>query len=950
MPGAFGLLSKPIQEQVSTQEWKSPTKIQELSIPAILEGSNVLLIAPTGAGKTEAAVLPVFELFLRMRSLELTQGVSILYITPLRALNRDIFRRIITIGEGLSINVEVRHGDTAQNVRRLQALRPPNMLITTPETFQAILPGQRMKQHLKGVQWVIVDEVHELAQDKRGAQLSIGLERLRELTGREFQRIGLSATVGDVEHIARYLIGEGRQFKVLQSFELKHVDVTVESPSPSPSDEEYGRQLMLPSGSISRIRRILELVERNRATLVFTNTREHAEAISSRILALQPDAKVGVHHGSLSKETRTQTELDLKEGKLKAVICTSSLELGIDVGNVDFVVQYMSPRQVTRLVQRVGRSGHIVGGVSKGIILASWPDDILESAVIASFAKEGILEEPVFHMGAMDVLAHQLVGLVLDRGRIHLTDLLRIVRRSWLYRETILEEILEVIKQLEQRRIIWNDGESIRKRFPHCFRYYYSNLSMIVDVKHLEVIDFVNHRKVGTLDQEFIAESGEPGKEFVIHGQTWRILGVDEEQGVVQVEPVLHKLGAIPAWEGENIPVPHIVAQKVGEVRGKVEQYIKLGERGEEALVNYRLTAEAAAKIVDIIRRQVEEGYPVPTDKKIVIEAYENYLVVHSCMGDLVNETLAKALASIISGRFGVNVGTKCDPYRIVFITPVFLDPEIIKKDLENLQPEELDRLIEASMSDTSLFAWRLWNVAKRFGIIEKNAEFTLRDSRLLPSTLLGTPVYKEALREIAVEKMDIKNTKQILRMIRAGQVEVVAVSRRSKYSPLALPILDFIAPQDVLRPVVPSKAIINAVKERLDSYETRLVCLFQADYDAVRTIRRLPERLRCPNCGSTLIAATYKGDGRLIEIAKKKIKGTHLTPEEEKIWKTAWRSASLIQNYGKKALIAMAGRGIGPINAVRILRSYHRTEEDLYLNIIKAERNYLRTRMFWES
>ncbi len=946
----FSLLSKPLQVQIAELQWEEPTRIQELALPAILKGENVLLIAPTGTGKTEAAVLPIFELFLRRRSMEPVQGISILYVTPLRALNRDIFRRLISLGERLDLRVEVRHGDTPQSARRVQALRPPQMLITTPETFQAILPGKRMRQHLKHVKWVIVDEVHELATDKRGAQLSVGLERLREALGEEFQRIGISATVGDPEEIAHYLVGVGRSFKVLRSFESKDIEVEVESPSPNTSDEEDARRLMIPSASISRIRRILELVEEHRSTLIFTNTREHAEAVSSRILALKPGVKVGVHHGSLSKEARTQTEQELKEGKLRAVVCTSSLELGIDVGEVDFVVQYMSPKQVTRLIQRVGRSGHIVGGKPRGVILTSWPDDILESAVIAEFVEESILEEPDFHEGALDVLAHQIVGLVLELGRVRLEDLLRILHRAWLYRNLVSEEIVAVVRQLEQRRILWNNGETIRRRFPHTFRYYYGNLSMIVDVKHLEVIDFLNRRRIGTLDQEFIARNGKPGQEFVIHGQTWRIVGIDEEKDLVQVEPVPQALGAIPAWEGENIPVPYAVAQRVGKIRGEIAETLRNEEHRKEPHVSHRLAPEGKAKVIDLISRQLKGGYPVPTDRRIVVEGYENYTIVHTCLGDLVNETLAKAVASILSGRVGVNVGTQTDPYRIAFITPIFLDPEVVKRDLTNLRPEELDQLLEAVLSDTSLLVWRLWNVAKRFGIVEKDAVFSSRNGKLLASILAGTPSYQETIREILVEKMDLEKAKHVLKMIKDGQLETVVIPRRGEYSPFALPILDRIAPQDVLRPLVPTKAIIDVVKERLEVSETRLVCLFKADYDGIRTPRTLPEKVKCPNCGSTLLAATYKGDEHLLETAKKRISGKRLNPEEKKAWETAWKSASLVQTYGKKAVTVMAGRGVGPTNAVRILHSYHRTEEDLYLDIIKAERNYLRTRMFWET
>lgn len=950
MENVFDLLSRPLREQIERNQWERPTKIQELAVPAILGGENVLLIAPTGTGKTEAAVLPIFESLLRLRSQEHMVGISILYITPLRALNRDIFRRLIEIGERLDIQVQVRHGDTSQQARRLQALKPPDMLITTPETFQAILPGTRMRKHLRAVRWVVVDEIHELVTDERGAQLSIGLERLREILGREFQRIGLSATVGDAGLVGRFLVGEGRPVRVLRTIEPKDIEVAVESPSAGAGDEKSAQELMISAAGVARIRRILELVDAHRSTLIFTNTREHAEALSSRILALQPQVKIGVHHGSLSKEVRMETETELKEGRLRAVVCTSSLELGIDVGDVDFVVQYMSPRQVTKLVQRVGRSGHTVGGKSLGTIITSWPDDVLESAVIAKFAEEGFLEEMAVHNNSLDVLAHQIAGLALEWGRIRVEDVVRIVRRALLFRNLSEKDVVEVARQLERRRIIWFEEEIIRRRFPNIFQYYYENLSMITDVKHYDVVDFLNRRKIGTLDQEFIARNGRPGQEFVIHGQTWRILAIDDEEDIVQVEPVSQAFGAIPAWEGELIPVPFDVAQRVGRVRREIGEKLKAGGEASQPLTPYRITPEAVEKAVDLIRRQLEGDYPLPSERKVVVECYENYAVIHGCFGNLVNEALGKALAAILSSRYGVNVGTQSDPYRIAFVTPIYIDPEVLRKDLVALKPEELDHLLEAALSDTSLLTWGLWNVAKRFGIVERDAEFTSSRGRMLAYALEGTPVYQEALREIYVEKMDVENAKRVLAMIQSGEIEVVALERGREYSPLTLPILDRIAPQDVLRPVVPTQAIMDVVRERLNTSQTRLVCLFKGDYDAVRSIRTLPEKIRCPRCGSGLVAATYRGDQNLVSAVKKRLFRQRMSPEEGKLLETAWLSANLVQTYGKKALLVMAGRGVGPTTASRLLQRFHKTEDDLYLDILRAERNYIRTRMFWES
>jgi ATP-dependent Lhr-like helicase len=264
--------------------------------------------------------------------------------------------------------------------------------------------------------------------------------------------------------------------------------------------------------------------------------------------------------------------------------------------------------------------------------------------------------------------------------------------------------------------------------------------------------------------------------------------------------------------------------------------------------------------------------------------------------------------------------------------------------------PEDLEQILSGILGYTSLFAWRLWNVAKRFDLVSRGAEYRSSRGRMLASTLKDTPIYVEALREIYVEKMDLENAQFVLKMIQDGLIDVEVASWRREYSPLSLPILDRIAPQDILRPAVPTKALIDVVKERLGTAEVRLVCIFNGDYNGVRNLRGLPDTIRCPNCRSILLAATHPKDIQLIKIIKKKISKRKLTSDEEKTWQSAWKSASLVQTYGKKALTTLAARGVGPTNAVRILHKYHRTEDDFYTDIIRAERDYARTRMFWDN
>jgi ATP-dependent Lhr-like helicase len=944
----FSLFSKPLIKEVTRLDWKNLTEIQRLAIPIILKGENALVIAPTGTGKTEAVVFPLFEKFLQERSKGLIRGISILYITPLRALNRDILQRLIEVGDRLDIKVQVRHGDTVNKARRIQALNPPDMLITTPETLQAILPGKRMRQHLRSVRWIVVDEIHEIAADKRGVQLSLALERLKELSRRNFQRIGLSATIGSPELVLKYLVGVNNDGIVVEVDGAKYFEINVESPIVTSEDEKRSKELLISPGSISRIRRIFNIVQKNKTTLIFTNTREHAESLSSRMLALKPDMKIGVHHGSLSHEIRIETERGLKEGFLKAVICTSSLELGIDVGNIDFIIQYMSPKQVTRLLQRLGRSGHAIDETSRGCVIAAWPDDIIEAAVIARSALKESLGKPRFHVKALDVLAHQTVGLVLDWGRIKLFDAYEIIKGSSLYTNLDKDDFRAVVKQLFDGKKIWYDGDIIRKRSPGIFKYYYTNLSTITDVKHYDVVDYLRGKKVGTLDQEFVVKNSNIGQEFIMHGQTWKILSVDEDKNLVLVEPIHQIFGAVPSWEGEMIPVPFKIAQEVGRLRREIAEGIRAGKEAIDVLEDYPLDKESTDKIIDLIKKQISKRYPVATDKTFLIECFENYTIIHSCVGNLVNETLGKVLASLLSSRLGVNIGTQSDPYRIVLTTPITVNPDILREEIKNLRMEDIKLILETTLPRTSLFTWRLWNVAKRFGIVEKEAEYNSYQSNTLRKTLFDTPIFQETLREIFTEKMDLEKSKKIISMIQREEIKVIVTYNPKEYSPLALPILDRIAPQDILRPAVPTEAIIEIIKERLNSNELRLICILNADYNAVRKVRSLSNRIRCPSCGSTLLTATHPYDTDTSTLVMKKRSKKTMSREDKKRWLRILKNANLIQTYGKKAALTLSAKGVGPTNAVRILRRYHKTEKEFYLDIIRAEREYVRTRAFW--
>ncbi len=945
----FAQLHRPIRAHLEKVGLEEPSDIQRISIPSILQGKNVLVIAPTGTGKTLASVLPIFNMFLERRSAGETKGISILYVTPLRALNRDILRRLTDIGKELDIKVQVRHGDTPTSTRVLQAKLPPEMLVTTPETLQAILPGRRMREHLKGVRWVVVDEIHELATDERGVQLSLALERLEHLTGRAFQRVGLSATVGEEEKVGKFLAGTDRSVTVAKSEELRLVRIDVQYVPPTSADLKDSDKFGLPPTTIARAKKTAEIISEKQSTLVFTNTREQAEAVGSQLHVLKPELQVRVHHGSLSREIREEVEKGFQDGSVKGVICTSSLELGMDIGRVDYIVQYMSPRMSTRLIQRIGRSGHTLRGLAKGTVIGAWADDLLEAAVLAANARSGRIERTIIHDKALDVLAHQIAGIALDLKRVKLGELYEIVHGSYPYRDITGEELHRLVKFLDSVGIIRLFDGVTSARFPRTFRYYYENLSVIPDVKRFDVFDFFRKRRIGTLDQDFVARKCKGGTVFIIHGQTWKIINVNEEKLTVEVEPTAPTLDAIPSWEGEIIPVSFETAQEVGRLRAiiasKLEDLAGLREIQEQL----QLTDAALNKVSETVKSQVKH-FPLPTDTQIIMEKFENCVVIHACFGSTVNDTIAMILASMLSAKYGVNVATQTDPYRIAIICPFKIEPETVALELSKFTPDDVEKVLIESLQSSDLFAWRHWHVARRFGIVERKTDYKSIRSRMLVRAMKDTPVNWETQREVLLEKFDLPATKDIFRKLQAREITIdVASEREESCSPFATPIIDKIIPHDLLRPAVPSKSLTDIVRERLLAETVRLVCIFNGDWDAVRVVGELREKIRCPRCSSTLIAATYMANDALLGVVKKKKKNAKLTAEEEHNWRQAWLSASLVQTKGKEAVVVMSGRGVGPATATRVLRRLHRTQEDLYVDILKAEREYARTRLFWD-
>ena len=621
----------------------------------------------------------------------------------------------------------------------------------------------------------------------------------------------------------------------------------------------------------------------------------------------------------------------------------------MDIGRVDFIVQNMSPRTSTRLIQRIGRSGHTLRGSARGIIIGTLADDLLEAAVLAVQAREGRIERTIIHDNALDVLAHQIAGITLDLKRVRLSEMYELVRRAYPFRALTAEQLHELVTFMDSIRAIRLFEDVVSARFPRTFHYYYENLSVIPDVKRFDVFDFFRKRRIGTLDQGFVVRKCKSGTVFIIHGQTWKIISINEEKLTVEVEPTAPTLDAIPSWEGEIIPVTFETAQEVGKLRSEIASGLDNADAMKRTRERYFLTNEAMIKIIDTIRNQLSQ-FPLPTNSHVVIEKFENCVVIHSCFGTTVNDTLAMIMASLLSGKFGVNVATQTDPYRIALISSFKIEPEIVAIELSKLTPEDVEAVLVEALQVSDLFAWRHWHVARKFGIVERKADYRSYRARTIVRALKETPVNVETRREVLVEKFDLESTMEVVRNIQRGKIVIdVAQSQSDTCSPFAAPIIDKIIPHDLLRPAIPSKSVTDIVKERLLTDTVRFVCMFNGDWDAVRIVGQIPERIRCPKCGSTLIAATYRSNDLLATIVKKKKRGLKLSRDEDHVWRQATLSASLVQNMGKQAVIVMSGRGVGPTTATRILRKVHHKEADLYVDILKAEREYARTRLFWD-
>lgn len=890
----FRKLKTELRTVLEEAGFTRPTKAQSQAIGEILEGKNVLLISQTGSGKTEAAFFPILDKLIENRE----KRIFCLYITPLRALNRDMLNRMVYWGQKLDLDVEVRHGDTPQHTRRMQAVDPPHILITTPETLQAVLVGKRLREHLKQVEYVVVDEIHEIVSTKRGTQLACALERLKKIS--KFKRIGLSATVGSPEKVARFLQGSDERVDIISVKSQKDLEITVKTPITKEKDIAVSKREHVSPAFSARLRLILDYFSQDRGTLLFVNTRSTAELIASRL-------KKSVHHSSLSKEARIEAEKKFKNKQIRNLIATSSMELGIDVGQIDLVLQYASPRRVEVLLQRAGRSGHSMERVSEACIIANDPDDALEAAVIAKFALDGKIEPIDVCTGAYDVLAHQIVGLLMENYEMQKNDVYNILKGSFPFKDLTKEQLNETLGVLRMLRLVWGD-ETIR-RGRKAITYYFQNMSTIPDNRQVGLVDISTRKRVASLDEEYVAEL-EVGELFVCKGECWRVVSKEPERILASATK---SVAGAPSWRGELMPVDVLVAQEVGRIRR-----------------TKNLDLPVDHETLRLLKNDLEKN-PEIDETSLTIERGDEWTVIHSCFGNKINEVIARILTSFLTLKHGTSIEVRSDQYRIMLSTT---DVNTIKKILLEIDPEKVESTLRITSSQSHLFRHRFLHVARRFGVVSRNAEFSKIGLKGLVQSYEGSILFEETFQELLRDKFDIEGAKKIFKDLKnkkrkLGEVEKTSYAKRMVEGK-----------GEVVTPGKPTAEILRALKDRLMGKRLKLTCLYCKRWGTSVMVKN--GELECQNCGAKLLAVTHGEDQKLLHKRE-------LSTKEKRTLKSMRLSADLYLSRGKDALMVMAGRGIGPKTAARILKNA-KNEEELLRGVLEAEKTYARTREFWAS
>ncbi len=566
----------------------------------------------------------------------------------------------------------------------------------------------------------------------------------------------------------------------------------------------------------------------------------------------------------------------------------------------------------------------------------------------------------LIHENALDVLAHQVVGVIMDKGTASAKELLALLRRAYPYRKLSRDTLLDVIYFLDRlgELRVEEDGRVLRKG-RKTRTYYYENLSMIPDERRYPLVNVISDRKIGTLGDEFMALKARVGLNIIVRGRVWRIVQIEGETGTVYVVPSEDPLAAIPGWDGEMVPVPFELAQKTGQMREEIAKTLK--DRGNAELATAKLAQKLSIdesgllSTVQEVEEHIKRGAPLPTDKHVVVEGFDKYLIVHASFGELVNRTLGSIFDAVLSDR-EVIVGWWNDGYRILIETPRKLKQQEVEKlsgALFKLTDEEAEKAFNDYVEAKFPFSYKMKFVADRFGALPRGKTMSYERLSQLPSRFGNTPIYDETLREAMIEKVDLPKVKEIIHDINEGKIKVSTIFSPEKPTPLAFHILskfsdmsELMAPEQVLL------SNIDRMKKAIDATTARFLCMSCGEWTEEKKTRNLEEHPSCEKCGSRLLGLLYSNQdgGHVRGLLKKRQEGKELVEEDLKELTHTRRTADLVLSYGRKAVVALEVRGVGPETASRILGKMHSKEDEFYMDLLKAKIQYLRTREFWEE
>jgi ATP-dependent helicase Lhr and Lhr-like helicase len=858
-----------------TQTFGTPTPPQAEGWPAIQRGEHVLILAPTGSGKTLAAFLCGLDaIFGELAGPQAAPaGVRLLYVSPLKALNNDIDRNLRAPLAGIRaaaerqgqplppLSVAVRTGDTPGHLRAQMVKHPPHILITTPESLYLMLTSPRAREMFRSVRTVILDEIHTLAGNKRGAHLALSLERLAHLAAQPIQRIGLSATIRPLDEAARFLGGQHggvpRPVTIVNASYRKPLDLSVVTVVEDFRD--------LPGDTIwpSVVPRVLDDIRRHTTTLIFANNRRLAERTADRlnaqlaaeqgeeippgstealapgglardrgIFAIGAEGPIRAHHGSMSKDARLQMEEDLKAGRLPALVGTSSLELGIDIGAVDVVVQLQSPKSVSQGLQRVGRSGHLVGQTSKGRIYATFREDLLEAAAIARGMLEGDVELTRTPRNPLDVLAQQIVAMVaVDDWPV--AALYELVRGAYPYADLPLAGFHSVLDMLTGKysldlggaiggpaaslrpKIAWDRSSDRLTALPGSRMLALSNAGTIPDTGAYGVYLGDGKTRIGELDEEFVFET-RIGDVFLLGSNVWRVTGISDDR--LLVADAAGATPRMPFWNGDYPYRPYELGLRIGRFRGELAARIgpisaapPEGRRPARAEVeawlqrDYALDATSARSLVAHVERQLDAVGVIASDRTVVVESFQNsagdgYVVIHSPFGGRVNGAWALALMSALREHSGVTPEAQTNDDGIIFRFPQS-DPAFPVDLMRQMTPEAARQRLLVELPDSAVFGARFRMNAGRALLLPraragKRTPFWLQ--RLRARDLLALvkhkgwrefPILVETYRDCMQDVFDLPHLEALLAGIQDGRVRVLPIAT-SVPSPVAASLL----------------------------------------------------------------------------------------------------------------------------------------------------------------